>query len=207
MKAFTGRCGILIGLMAVFIFGANVVVADEAAEQAAAAYREQHGAANVVWMNGLIEDYNNEVLTEQELMRELWAERPAIMNILHAQYGGVFTRCFQIDLIAAETNGVIGTDINANLVFFDAGQFLSATGEVISGKEQDYNNTVRSNRVLNNLYAENQALSCPMLPVTNTCCKNGATSDSCDPLTGYRCSIPANSSWCITGSTACPPPP
>src|SRR5215510_8078753 len=170
------KCSIVFALVALCWVGRS----GAETEEEAADYRQTHGAENTIWMNGLLEDYNAGRLSEADLMRELWAERPGIMTVLYGEYG-TFTRCFQIDLISAETNGVTQV-VNGSNVFFDASQFLDGNGNVIPGYERAYNNATRANKILSDAYIEFGGLNCQGgggPPVNNKCCAGPV--DHCAP--------------------------
>ncbi|MCI0365226.1 MAG: hypothetical protein L0Y44_13695 [Phycisphaerales bacterium] len=181
---------ILFAMLAIL---SPVAIADQAEE---AEDRQTEGMFHVIWMDGLLDDYNAGTLSQADLMRELWAERPATMNILYGHHIQ-FNQCFQYDLIVGETNGIIGYS-NGQRVFFDTTLYLDALGEVLPGYERTYNAAVRANSILNAVYGD---YVCQSPPLNNKCCNN---SSSCIASTGNRCEMDASDQWCINGSTQCP---
>lgn len=183
------------------IFG-SLALADDQAEYD---YREEHGAANAIWMNGLLKDYHDGTLSESDLMAELWAERPGAMSAFYA-FHGQFNVCFEIDLVAAETNGV-KSEQGGVRVFYDTSVYLDANGNVISGYERTYNNAVTANSILNDVYDQYTTSNCPACPANNQCCQENPTGPiSCVTKPTLRCCNQNPQTYACTGTNGngCP---
>lgn len=169
-----------------FVALAFLSVGSFADDQADYQYRAEHGAENTIWMKGLLQDYHNNLISESDLMRELWAERPATMTSLYS-FHGTFNQCFEYDLVYLESNSVIGQE-SGHDIFFSTAQYLDSQGHVISGYEKAYNNATRANGILTQAKADRAGL-CPGCPATNTCwtCPLGCNCDT--PKTGAHCEI------------------
>ena len=133
-------------------------------------YRRDYGHHNVVWLNGLLTDNDSGLLSEADMMRELWAERPTVMTALYSKHGE-FSSCFRRDLFYTETIGPIAQDSNGADIYFSTSQYLDSQGQVISGQERNYNNAVRANGIVANAIASAAALSCAPCPTNGRCWK------------------------------------
>lgn len=107
------------------------------------------------------------------------------------------TSCFQLHLIAAESNGV-KFEANGTRVFYDTELFLDENREVIPGYERDYNDAVRANAILNDVYNLNPNV-CQSNPPNNMCCTDLLGDAECKKATGRYCNPPQGAKTCPNG--------
>lgn len=173
-------------------------------EQARWESRQTIGHFEVVRMNSLINDFKAGIIEAIDFAIELMEDDPLIVNAL-MEYHGAANDCFLIDLLFAETNGIIGYTEAGDPIYFETQQYLDQSGFVLPNYSKEYNTAVRANKILQGAYSAWQADACPLFPLNNKCCKTAAQV-SCIPSTGDRCKMDVEGNWCLNGSTACPPP-
>ena len=166
-------------------------------------YRQKHGHYNVVWMHGLVEDYLDGLIDQEDLLRELRAERPERTRIPLEDHGSV-TPYFLLDVVYAESNGPIDRLEDGTVVFFDTTQYLNSFGDVIPEFARDYNTAQRANWILRDVLDEWYGMASddppPVLPLNHRCCGN--VPEDCETrATNKRCKMAGPT--CAAGSHMC----
>jgi hypothetical protein len=165
-------------------------------------YRQTHGHYNVVWMHGLVEGYMAGFITQEDLLRELWAERPDRTQVLLDDHGSV-TPHFLLDVVYAESNGPIDRLEDGTPVFFDTTQYLDLFGDVIPKFARDYNTAQRATWILREVldeWYETAGAGDPVLPLNHRCCGN--VPEDCETKQdNKRCKM--DGATCAAGSHMC----
>lgn len=127
---------------------------------------------------------------------------------LFARYGEI-TSCFLRDRVFGQTNGIMGEDpADGSFVFFNAAQFVDASGNILTGSASDYNTYTHANSVLNDYVIDWDAdAECNGNPwISNRCCTTSTTPQHCNTVvTKGRCRMnpPPDDLACGHGSTKC----
>lgn len=171
-------------------------------------YRYEHGAKNVVKMHKLIEGFESGRISEGHFLLELWEGHDELTTALFDEYGAI-TPQFLIDLVTAQSNGIMGENPqDGTLVFIDAARFLGDGGTPVPGSAREFNLHIQANSILNDLVATWETLDDvdPNNPwLSNRCCNTSATPENCDTVTtNGRCKMPdPDFGMCQHGSTKC----
>lgn len=181
-------------------FDGQLIVSVE--EQPGFLYRQAQGPKNVVDLDSLVRDFDEQLITEQDLINQLEEEQAGLIQSLLAKYNGVVTTCMLNELRIAQSNGVIRVESTGLLVFFEWDEYLDEYGQVLSGEATKYNETIRANKILQKAMNAWSAAGCYGPAKNNRCCKCAPLCNCSTVMDGGSCEMNPNGN-CEHGSTNC----